>query len=107
MSCSRSGGPRFLFVPPAVLVLGLVSFFNDVASEMIAPLLPVFLTGTLGAPATAVGLIEGVAEAAAATLKLASGWLVDRGWWPKGLVLGGYGISNLARPLMALAGAWP
>lgn len=55
-----------------LLVLGLTSFFTDVSSEMIVPLLPVFLTATLGAPAAALGVIEGLADATAAVLKAAS-----------------------------------
>jgi MFS family permease len=87
-------------------VLGLVSFWNDAASEMLTPLLPVFLTATLGAGPAVVGLVEGVAEATASVLKLVSGRLADRGWGAKGLVLGGYGLSNAARPLIALAPGW-
>jgi MFS family permease len=73
---------------------------------MIAPLLPLFLTATLGASPAVVGLVEGVAEATASLLKLASGRLADRGWNHKRLVVGGYGISNLARPLIGLALGW-
>lgn len=89
-----------------VLVLGLVSFWNDAASEMVTPLLPVFLTATLGAGPAIVGLVEGVAEATASVLKVVSGRLADRGWGAKGLVLGGYGVSNAARPLLGLAPGW-
>ena len=93
-------------LPRTVVVLGLVSFLNDTASDMIAPLLPLFLTATLGAGPAVVGLIEGVAEATASLLKLASGRLADRGWNHKGLVLGGYSVSNLARPLIGIALGW-
>lgn len=95
-----------LGLPRTVIVLGLVSFLNDAASDMIAPLLPLFLTATLGAGPAIVGLVEGVAEATASLLKLVSGRLADRGWPPKGLVLGGYGLSNAARPLIGLALGW-
>jgi MFS family permease len=61
-----------------VIALGAVSFFTDVSSEMIYPLLPVFLTATLGASAGALGAIEGAAETTASLLKLASGWWADR-----------------------------
>jgi MFS family permease len=94
------------FLPRTVVILGLVSFLNDAASEMITPLLPVFLTATLGAGPVVVGLVEGVAEATASVLKLVSGRLADRGWNSKGLVLSGYGISNTARPLIGLAFGW-
>ncbi|MCG6900309.1 MAG: MFS transporter [Gammaproteobacteria bacterium] len=94
------------FLPRTVVILGLVSFFNDAASEMITPLLPVFLTAALGAGPVVVGLVEGVAEATASVLKLVAGRLDDRGWNSKGLVLSGYGISNTARPLIGLAFGW-
>ncbi len=61
-----------------VVIMGLVSLFNDISSEMIYPIVPIFLTTVLYAPATAVGLIEGVAESSASLLKMVSGWLSDR-----------------------------
>jgi MFS family permease len=73
---------------------------------MITPLLPVFLTATLGAGPAIVGLVEGVAEATASVLKLVSGRLADRGVRAKSLVVGGYGLSNATRPLIGLAAAW-
>lgn len=94
------------FLSRTVLVLGLVSLMNDMASEMITPLLPLFLVITLGSGPAVVGIIEGIAEATASILKLVSGWLADRGWSAKGLVTGGYGVSNTARPLIALALGW-
>ena len=96
----------FLALPRTVVVLGAVSLCNDVASDMLAPLLPLFLTAVLGAGPAVVGLIEGVAEATASLLKLVSGRLADRGWSAKGLVLGGYGLSNGARPLIGFAAGW-
>ncbi|OGT21042.1 MAG: hypothetical protein A2V90_07420 [Gammaproteobacteria bacterium RBG_16_57_12] len=93
-------------LPRTVIIFGLVSLLNDAASEMIAPLLPLFLTATLGAGPMVVGLIEGVAEATASLLKLVSGWLADRGWNPKRMVLGGYLLSNITRPLIGLAFSW-
>ncbi len=86
-----------------VLVLGLVSLLTDVSSEMIYPLLPLFLTVVLGAGPAFLGAIEGVAESTAALLKLASGVVSDRVRRRKPLVLAGYGLSALARPLVALA----
>lgn len=88
-----------------VLILGLVSFFTDVSSEMIYPLLPLFLTTVLGAGPAFLGLIEGVAESTAAFLKLVSGILSDRVRSRKGLVIAGYAVSSLARPLVAVATA--
>lgn len=103
----RPAGPRVrALLPRTVVVLGLVSLLNDAASEMITPLLPIFLTATLGAGPAVVGLVEGIAEATASILKLVSGRLADRGVRAKSLVLGGYGLSNIARPLIGLAGAW-
>jgi len=94
------------FLPRTVLVLGLVSFLNDTSSEMITPLLPLFLTAALGAGPAVVGLVEGTAEATASLIKLFSGYMADRGWNHKRLVLGGYGMSNAARPLLGLAPGW-
>ena len=94
------------FLPRTVIVLGLVSFLNDMSSEMITPLLPIFLTATLGAGPAIVGFIEGLAEATASLLKLFSGRMADKGWNHKKLVLGGYSVSNLARPLIGLATGW-
>jgi len=88
-----------------IFSLGLVSFFTDVSSEMIYPLLPIFLTSVLGMGTTFVGLVEGVAEATASLLKLLSGWLSDRWAKRKSLVVFGYTISTLIRPLVAAATA--
>jgi len=93
-------------LPRTVIVLGFVSLLNDTASEMITPLLPLFLTASLGAGPAVVGLVEGVAEAAASILKFVSGWLADRGWSRKKLVIGGYVVSNVARPFIGLALGW-
>ncbi|RME35041.1 MAG: MFS transporter [Gammaproteobacteria bacterium] len=93
-------------LPRTVIVLGLVSLLNDAASEMITPLLPLFLTLQLGAGPAIVGLIEGLAETTSSLLKLWSGRLADRGVPAKGLVLGGYLLSNSARPLIGLATGW-
>lgn len=90
-----------------VLTLGVVSFFNDAASEMIYPLLPVFLAAVLGAGPAALGIIEGLAESTASFLKLASGFLSDRAQKRKSWVAGGYLLSNAARPLLGLAYSWP
>ena len=86
-----------------VKALSAVSFLTDVSSEMIYPLLPVFLTGVLGANASFIGAIEGAAETTAALLKLASGWWSDRVRKRKPLVVLGYGIATLMRPLVAIA----
>lgn len=88
-----------------VLTLGGVSLLTDVASEMSYPLLPIFLTAVLGASATMLGAIEGVAESTASLLKLVSGWLSDRSAGRKPLVVLGYGLASLVKPLIGLARA--
>jgi MFS family permease len=93
-------------LPRTVVILGLASLLNDAASEMITPLLPIFLTATLGAGPAIVGLVEGLAEATASVLKLVSGRMADRGVPAKGLVVGGYALSNAGRPLIGLATGW-
>lgn len=90
-----------------VLWLSVVSFLNDAASEMIYPLLPLFLTGSLGVGAAFVGAVEGAAESLSSLLKLASGWAADRFGRRHALVVWGYGIAALGRPLIAVASvAW-
>jgi MFS family permease len=91
-------------LPAAVIALGVTSFFADVGSEMIFPLLPVFVA-SLGASTTFLGLVEGLADATASLLKLASGYAADHLPRKKPLVLFGYGVAALARPLVALATA--
>lgn len=90
-----------------VIALGLVSFFTDMSSEMIYPLLPVFLATVLGAGALSLGVIEGVAESTAALLKVFSGIVADRVRRRKPLILMGYGLAGVVRPLIGLAAAWP
>jgi len=90
-----------------VFVLGLVSFFNDVASEMIYPLVPIFLTSVLGAPVAIVGLIEGIAESTASVLKVVSGWLSDKWRKRKPFVVAGYSFSAISKILLSLAFSWP
>ncbi|MFB3895887.1 MAG: MFS transporter [bacterium] len=88
-----------------VVALGFVSFLTDVSSEMIYPLLPVFLTSILGVSYTFVGLIEGVAESTASVFKFFSGWVSDWIKKRKALVFIGYGLSSFTRPLVAIATA--
>jgi MFS family permease len=89
-----------------VIILGAVSLLNDAASEMIYPLLPVFLTSVLGAGPAVLGVIEGIAESTASFLKLYSGYLSDRVKRRKNWIVAGYAISNIIRPLIAVAGTW-
>ena len=86
-----------------VYALSAVSFFTDASSEMIYPLLPVFLTTVLGASAGSLGVIEGAAETTAALLKLASGWWSDRVKRRKPLIAFGYALASAVRPLIAIA----
>jgi MFS family permease len=90
-------------LPATVWALGWVSFFTDVSTEIIYPLLPLFLTTTLGASMAFVGLVEGIAESTASLLKIASGWWSDRVRKRKPLMIAGYGLSALTRPLIAMA----
>jgi MFS family permease len=94
-------------LPRTVLALGAVSLLTDLSSEMIYPLLPVFLAGVLGAGPAALGVIEGLAESTASLLKIASGYWTDRSGRRKPLVLFGYSVSGLCRPLIGLAPSWP
>ena len=93
----------FLRFSKNVRSLGWVSLLNDVSSEMIYPLLPLFLTQVLGAGLVFVGLIEGIAESVASFLKLFSGWFSDRFEKRKGIILFGYSLASVTRPLMGLA----
>jgi len=94
-------------LPRAVLIISLVSFFNDVASDMVIPLLPLLLAGSVGGGAIALGLVEGTADAVASAMRLWSGQRSDRsGAKRKPYALGGYILSNSVRPLLGLVGAW-
>ena len=93
-------------LPRPVWLLGWVSFFTDTASEMVYPLLPLFLTRVLGGGAMSLGVIEGIAEAANSVLKIVSGRVADSTGRPRRLVLAGYALSSAARPLIAITGAW-
>ncbi len=96
----------FLAFGRNVTVTGFVSFFMDVSSEMIYPLVPLFLANILGVNKSVIGLIEGVAESTASMLKVFSGWFSDRIGNRKWLMVLGYGISTLSRPILALASGW-
>ena len=89
-----------------VFAAGLVSLFMDISSEMIYPILPIFLTTVLGASKATVGIIEGIAESTASVLKVFSGWLSDKMGKRKFLMGIGYGVSVLSRPIMATSASW-
>jgi MFS family permease len=93
-------------LPRPVWLLGWVSLATDSATEAIYPLLPFFLTRVLGAGVVSLGLVEGAAEAANSVLKIASGRMADRARSKRPLVLVGYGLSSVVRPLIALAQSW-
>ena len=94
-------------IPRPVRLLGWASLFTDAATEIIYPLLPVYLSRVLGASATSLGIIEGVAEGVNSLLKIMSGWLSDRRRTRRPIVIVGYALSSLARPLIALTSSWP
>ena len=94
-------------LPRMVVVVGLVSLFNEIASQIVAPLIPILLVTVLSAGPVALGIIEGLADAVACFLRLWSGKLSDAwGARRKGLMLAGYAVANAAKPLIAFAASW-
>ena len=98
---------RLRGLPRDVWLVGLISLVNDSASDLIYPLLPLYLTSVLLAGPKALGLIEGIAEATGSLLKLVSGAFSDRSGRTRPWIVTGYGMAGLARPLIALAASWP
>jgi MFS family permease len=94
-------------IPKNVFILGLVSFFNDVASEMVYPIIPIFLTSVLKVSTPIVGLIEGIAEATASFGKFIFGYLSDKVGSRKPFVSSGYALSSISKVFLGLAQAWP
>lgn len=94
-------------LPRTVWLIGLISLLNDSASEMLYPLIPLYLSAVLMAGPKALGLIEGVAEATVSLLKLFSGVLMDRTRRAKPWIVMGYGLVGLSRPLIAFVASWP
>ena len=94
-------------IPRPVWLLGWSSLFTDAATEMIYPLLPVYLSRVLGAGPLSLGIIEGVAEAVNSALKIVSGYVSDRWSKRRPIVIAGYAISSAARPLIAMTRSWP
>src|SRR5262245_40987373 len=97
---------RYRSLPRNVIAISLVSLLNDASSEIIYPLLPVFLSTSLGASARAIGIIEGLAESISSLLKLFAGYFSDRMGKRKSLVVAGYALASLARPLLAFTQTW-
>ena len=89
-----------------VILLGFVSLLTDISSESIYPLIPLFLTGVLHAPVSAIGLIEGIAESVASIVRIFSGWLSDRIGDRKWLTTAGYALSVLSKPLLSFSSGW-
>ncbi len=96
----------FRKIPGSVYILGFVSFFNDVASEMLYPVMPIFLTQVLGAPVAVVGLIDGVADGSAAIFKTIFGRWSDRLGKRKPFVLSGYSASAISKLVIAFSTLW-
>ena len=92
-------------LPAPVKGLSLVSLFNDFASEMVYPVLPAFITGPLGGSALSLGALDGAADLTASLIRWVSGRLADRKGWTKPLILAGYGVAVLIRPLISAASA--
>ncbi len=103
----RAGIRAVRALPRTVWLLGLVSLFNDAASDMVYPLVPLYLTAVLMAGPRTLGLIEGMVEAASSLLKLAAGVLADRTRHMRLWVIAGYAVSGLSRPLLSLARSGP
>src|SRR5262245_31516266 len=97
---------RYRQLPRNVFAISLVSLLNDASSEVIYPLLPIFLSSTLGASARAIGVIEGAAESISSLLKLFAGYWSDRLGQRKNLVVAGYTLASVVRPLLAFVSSW-
>jgi MFS family permease len=91
----------------SAVIIGLVSLLSDISGEMIYPILPLFLTETLRAPATVIGLIEGIAVGASTAIGGISGWISDRLGRRKPVAFAGYALTAVTRPMIAAAQVWP
>ena len=109
MDATRGGSTlKAVFaLPRTVWLIGLISLVNDSSSEMLYPLIPLYLSSVLMAGPRALGIIEGIAEATASVLKLFSGVIVDRARRAKPWIVFGYGLAAVGRPLIAFASSWP
>ena len=109
MNATRDGGllKSALALPRTVWLIGLISLVNDSSSEMLYPLIPLYLSSVLMAGPRALGIIEGIAEASSAVLKLFSGVIVDRARRAKPWIVVGYAIAGVGRPLIAFVTSWP
>lgn len=107
MSILKSNLSKLPSLSKNIYMMGLVSFFNDIASEMLIPIIPIFLRTVLGAPMPVIGLIEGVSEATANILNVFSGILSDKLNVRKPLVVFGYSLSSISKLCLAFAYSWP
>jgi MFS family permease len=106
-ACDVDSAENSRKLKPQVIILSLISLLNDSSSEMIYPLLPIFLTTTLGASPAIVGLIEGAADGLASILKLIAGTVSDRLPRRKPLIVSGYALATASRALIGFATHWP
>lgn len=106
-SSKQAAGPPREPWHPNVIALGMTSLFTDISSEMLVPVLPLFVTATLHASVTSLGVIEGIAECTASVLRLGAGWLSDRSGHRKPFLVFGYGLSGVAKAVMGFAATWP
>lgn len=94
-------------IPSNVWFLSFISFFTDISSEMLYPIMPIFITQTLGAPVFVLGIIEGIAEAVASLFKAVFGYWSDRVQQRKSFTFGGYAFSTIAKIIIAFSFSWP
>ena len=93
-------------LPPNVWLIGVISLLNDTASDLLYPLIPLYLSSVLMSGPKALGIIEGIAEATSSILKLVSGVLVDKTNHTKPWIVWGYGLAGFSRPLISIATSW-
>jgi MFS family permease len=91
----------------STIIIGIVSLFADISTEVMYPLLPAFVTDVLKAPVTALGLIEGVAQGVSSVISGVSGWLSDRSGRRRLVAFTGYALTAVAKPIIGAAGSWP
>ncbi|WP_256238539.1 MFS transporter [Bacillus sp. EB600] len=106
MESERQSKKQFFGLNSIIFVLGMVSLLTDLSSQMIVPVLPLYLTTVLHVQVGTVGIIEGIAESTASVLKFFSGWISDQFGKRKLLMVVGYGLSNLIKPFFALSSSW-
>jgi MFS family permease len=93
-------------LPRNIIVISIASFFNDIASEMVYPIVPIFLTSVLGVPVATIGLIEGVSESSGNILKVFFGWISDKLQRRKPLAIAGYSLAVISRGILSFANSW-